>query len=67
MMPTLNGIDLGIQFKAIYPHVRVLLFSGILASVDLRRDAKAKGHDFEMLSKPIHPTALLAAIEALGK
>jgi CheY-like chemotaxis protein len=29
MMPLLNGIDLGVQFKAIYPQVKVLLFSGM--------------------------------------
>jgi DNA-binding NtrC family response regulator len=66
-MPKLNGIDLGIQFKAIYPHVRVLLFSGVLSSAHWREDASSKGHNFEILAKPIHPKALLAAIEALGK
>src|ERR1700709_428521 len=28
MMPQLNGIDLGIQFKTMYPACRVLLFAG---------------------------------------
>jgi DNA-binding NtrC family response regulator len=35
MMPQLNGIDLGIQSKAIYPNVRVLMFSGVAASANL--------------------------------
>jgi DNA-binding NtrC family response regulator len=60
MMPTLNGIDLGMQFKVIYPTVKVLLFSGVSA------DHFSKGHDFDILAKPIHPVAFLAAIEALG-
>jgi DNA-binding NtrC family response regulator len=67
MMPTLNGIDLGIQFKAIYPQVRVLLFSGAASSARLWEDAKSNGHDFDILAKPIHPKALLAAIEMLGE
>jgi DNA-binding NtrC family response regulator len=60
MMPTLNGIDLGMQFKVIYPTVKVLLFSGVSS------DHFSKGHDFDILAKPIHPVAFLAAIEALG-
>src|SRR5580692_5738979 len=43
-MPVLNGVELAIQFKTIYPTVRVLLFSGVLISDLLRRDAKDKGH-----------------------
>jgi DNA-binding NtrC family response regulator len=67
MMPTLNGIDLGIQFKAIYPEVRVLLFSGVPTFAHLRENANGDGHDFEILAKPIHPKTLLAAIETLGQ
>ena len=66
VMPNLNGIDLGIQFKAIYPDVKVLLFSGVLSSAHLRDDARRKGHDFDILSKPVHPNQLLAAIENLS-
>jgi DNA-binding response OmpR family regulator len=65
MMPTLNGIDLGILFEAIYPRVRVLLFSGAFASAGLQDHAKGNGHHFDILAKPIHPKMLLAAIEAL--
>ena len=67
MMPALNGIDLGIQFKAIYQSVKVLLFSGASSFDDLWETANGRGHPFEMLSKPIHPQALLTAIESLGK
>jgi DNA-binding NtrC family response regulator len=67
VMPQLNGIDLGIQFKAIYPNVRVLLFSGVPASFHLREDAEGKGHEFDILEKPIHPKALLAALKTLGE
>lgn len=63
MMPKLNGIDLGVQFKAIHPHCRVLLFSGQAATVDMLSQARSKGHDFPLLEKPVHPKDLLAALE----
>jgi DNA-binding response OmpR family regulator len=65
MMPQLNGIDLGIQFKSIFPQCRVLLFSGQAATSDLLKDARSKGHDFNLLTKPVHPSDLLAAIKGL--
>jgi hypothetical protein len=61
----LNGIDLGVQFKAIYPTCRILLFSGQAATGELIEDAREKGHNFDLLAKPIHPGDLLAAIETL--
>jgi len=65
MMPQLNGVDLGIQFKAIHPNCKVLLFSGNAAHLDLLCGARNQGHDFELLSKPIHPKDLLAAIREI--
>ena len=67
MMPAITGIDLGIQFKAIYPTVKVLLFSGAPVAGKLWENANEKGHEFELVAKPIHPEALLAAIKALGE
>jgi DNA-binding NtrC family response regulator len=66
MMPALNGIDLGIQIKAIYPEVRVLLFSGAVSHSRLWDDPKRKGHSFDILKKPVRPESLLAAIEDLA-
>jgi DNA-binding NtrC family response regulator len=64
MMPQLNGIDLGIQFKTRYPGCRVLLFAGHGATAEHLREAHSQGHDFEILSKPMHPKDLLEAIRA---
>ena len=66
MMPKLNGIDLGVQFKAIYPSCRILLFSGQAATSDLIRNTRASGPNFPMMTKPVHPKDLLAAIDALS-
>lgn len=62
MMPQLNGIDLGAQFKAIYPGCRILLLSGQIATGGLMDDARKKGHNFQLLAKPIHPKDLLDVI-----
>jgi FixJ family two-component response regulator len=64
-MPKLNGIDLGVQFKAIFPSCRILLFSGQAATVDLMESARKSGHNFNLLAKPVHPKDLLAALEAI--
>jgi DNA-binding NtrC family response regulator len=65
MMPQLNGVDLGVQFKAIHPKCKVLLFSGHAATTDLLHDAGSQGHHFELLTKPVHPKDLLHAIEEM--
>lgn len=64
-MPMMNGIDLGIQFKAIYPACRILLFSGAVRTAGLLADAEQKGHNFKILAKPVHPKELLAKLERL--
>jgi DNA-binding NtrC family response regulator len=63
VMPELSGIDLAIKLRSICPGCKVLLFSGQAATADLLTSARERGHDFTLLSKPIHPTDLLAAIE----
>ena len=65
MMPEMSGVDLAIALRALYPACKVLLFSGQSATQDLLEAAREKGHDFQLLSKPIHPTDLLNAIRGL--
>lgn len=62
MVPQLNGVDLGLEFQASHPRCKVLLFSGRTTSSDVMRDANARGHKFEVLTKSLHPSDLLAAI-----
>jgi DNA-binding NtrC family response regulator len=63
LMPQISGIELAIQIQAQCPHCKVLLFSGQAATAGLLADARAAGHDFEILSKPVHPTDLLRKIK----
>jgi hypothetical protein len=39
-----------------------LLFSGQAGNSDLLQAAQAKGHHFEVLLKPVHPSVLLDKI-----
>jgi CheY-like chemotaxis protein len=67
VMPDISGIDLAILMTAQYPACKVLLFSGQATTSDLLQDARDKGYNFRLLSKPVHPTALLSEVETLAQ
>jgi DNA-binding NtrC family response regulator len=62
VMPFLSGIELAIQLQERCPNCRVLLFSGQAATFDLLENARTHGHDFDLVTKPVHPTDLLRKI-----
>jgi CheY-like chemotaxis protein len=62
IMPDMNGIEAAINIRAFLPGCKILLFSGQAATADLLESARAKGHDFEILAKPVHPQDLLAKL-----
>jgi CheY-like chemotaxis protein len=62
MMPQLSGIELAIRMKEQCPKCKILLFSGCADTVDLLASAREQGHNFNMLSKPVHPSDLLREI-----
>jgi CheY-like chemotaxis protein len=64
IMADLNGIDAAIRIRALLPLIKILLFSGQAATADLLEKARAKGHEFEILAKPVHPQDLLAKLRA---
>jgi two-component system, OmpR family, response regulator MtrA len=67
IMPGMNGIDAAKKIREAFPSVRVICFSGHASSSELIREAKEQGYDFEFLTKPIRPQALLNSIrEILG-
>ena len=61
-MPGMNGIEMAILVTQRYPECRILLFSGQASTVNLLEEARTKGYDFELLTKPVHPKELLAKI-----
>ncbi len=62
VLPGMNGIDLAIAIKRIYPECRILLFSGQASTVDLLAAANCAGHQFTLLNKPVPPKDLLAMV-----
>lgn len=67
VMPVLSGIDLAIALKSEFPGCKVLLFSGQAATANLLDAARLQGYDFELLSKPIHPTEFLKKIKNVAE
>jgi CheY-like chemotaxis protein len=61
-MPSISGIELAIRMKALHPTCQILLFSGQPSALDLLNSARAQGHNFDLLLKPIPPPELLTAI-----
>ena len=59
IMPDMNGIDAAIKIRVFLPGCKILLFSGQAATADLLEDARKRGHEFEILAKPVHPQDLL--------
>jgi DNA-binding NtrC family response regulator len=66
MMPGLSGIELAIAIKKECPECKILLFSGHAHTLDLMSTARAKGYDFDLLTKPLHPADLLRHIRQQG-
>jgi CheY-like chemotaxis protein len=60
VLPGMSGIELAIKIRRIFPDCKILLFSGQAATADLLASANHTGHKFELLSKPVHPSELLA-------
>jgi DNA-binding response OmpR family regulator len=66
LMPGLTGVKLAIELTQFCPDCRVLLFSGQAQTVDLLEKARGEGHDFTLLTKPVHPKDLIARIHAMA-
>jgi CheY-like chemotaxis protein len=62
ILPGMNGIELAVKIRRIFPECKILLFSGQAATVDLLATASSSGHHFNLLSKPIHPRDLLLKV-----
>ncbi len=64
-MPSMNGIELAIQFRLLYPDCKILLFSGFTDTSQLLENAKRQGHHFQVMAKPMQPAELLTALHHL--
>lgn len=64
MMPVLNGVEAVMRIREMLPHSAVLLITGEIAADELLREARAKGHEFPLLTKPMSPSDLLREVAA---
>jgi DNA-binding NtrC family response regulator len=63
VMPGMNGVDMAVVIKQRHPSCKILLFSGQSTTANILEEGRTRGYDFELLSKPIHPTDLLAKLD----
>lgn len=64
VMGEMSGIDAAIQISALSPRTRIILMSGNAVTTDLLAQARADGHEFEILAKPFPPDELIRRILA---
>jgi DNA-binding response OmpR family regulator len=65
MLPGMNGIDFAVVLRQKFPRCGVLLFSGQPDTSRLLDEALRKGHRFEVLAKPLHPSLILDKLAKL--
>jgi DNA-binding response OmpR family regulator len=65
LVPGMNGIDACAMIEAKHPKCHILLLSGQAETSDLIQRARADGHAWEVLLKPLDPHELLAKLNSL--
>jgi CheY-like chemotaxis protein len=63
IMPGMNGVDLAIAIRKMYPSARILLFSGQAGISDILLGGHKQGFEFELIAKPIHPLKLIERLK----
>lgn len=59
LMPRMNGVELAIAMRSLFPAINILLFSGQAGISEILADAEKRGFHFEIVAKPIHPRKLV--------
>jgi DNA-binding response OmpR family regulator len=66
-MPGVNGLDLAIEVARMVADCEIILFSGQAATAEMLAALRSAGRDFVTMTKPVHPSDLLARVfERLG-
>ncbi len=66
VMDGMTGIDAAIEICKALPNCKVLLVSGDERTAKISRDAHERGHDFDILAKPVHPTVIIDRLRAMS-
>jgi CheY-like chemotaxis protein len=64
LMPRMNGVDLAIAMRKMYPDTKILLFSGQAGISEILLAGHRQGFEFELIAKPIHPLKLIERLKA---
>jgi CheY-like chemotaxis protein len=59
LMPKMNGVELAIAIRKMYPSTRIMLFSGQAGISDILLDGQRQGFEFELIAKPLHPLKVI--------
>ncbi len=65
VMPGMNGVDLAISVRKLFPDMTILLFSGQAGVADLLEVAREQGFAFELVEKPMHPVRLIERLRSM--
>src|ERR1700761_5164633 len=63
LMPRMNGVELAIAVRKMFPETRIILFSGQAGISEILLNGKRKGFQFELLPKPMHPLKLIERLK----
>ncbi len=63
LMPRMNGVELAIAVRKMWPVAKILLFSGQAGISEILMEGKKQGYDFELIAKPIHPLKLIERLK----
>jgi CheY-like chemotaxis protein len=63
LMPRMNGVELAIAVRKIFPDTRIILFSGQAGISEILLNGQRQGYQFELLPKPMHPLKLIERLK----
>jgi CheY-like chemotaxis protein len=63
LMPRMNGVDLAIAIRKMFPATKILLFSGQAGISEILLEGQRQGFEFELIAKPIHPLKLIEQLK----
>jgi CheY-like chemotaxis protein len=63
LMPRMNGVELAIAVRKMFPAAKILLFSGQAGISNALLEGQKQGFEFEMIPKPIHPLKLIERLK----
>lgn len=65
VMTGMTGIEAALEIWKVLPTCKVLLVSGHHSTADLLQAAQERGHDFEVLAKPVYPDVIINMLKTI--